>query len=115
MDNIKKHEAKEDIAGKIFKLIDMVNYQEGSIVSRMIIKKDVGNVTLFAFAEGQDLSEHTVPFDALVYIFDGEAEITIDSKPRHLKSGEMIIMPAKKSHSVKAVKRFKMVLTMIKK
>ena len=93
---------------------DLLDYQEGSVVSRTIINKKTGIVTLFAFDEGQGLSEHTAPFDALVYLIDGEAEITISGKPLHLKKGEMVIMPANEPHALKAVKRFKMILTMIK-
>ena len=99
---------------KKHKLIDLVGYQDGSVVSKEIIKKGTGSVTLFSFDEGQGLSEHTAPFDALVYVFDGEAEITIDGNPNLVKSGNMIIMPANKPHSLKAVKRFKMLLVMIK-
>ncbi|MDP2897254.1 MAG: cupin domain-containing protein [bacterium] len=92
----------------------MVDYQSGSVVSREIIKKKTGTVTLFAFDEGQGLSEHTAPFDALVYILDGEAEITISGKPHRLKAGEMIIMPANEPHALHAVKRYKMLLVMIR-
>ena len=106
---------KESIKGRIIQLADLVAYQAGSIISRMIIQEDTGGVTLFAFDEGQGLSEHTAPFDALVQIIDGEAEITISGKPSHLKNGDAIIMPANKPHSLKALKRFKMILTMIKK
>jgi len=97
-----------------FYLRDLVGYQDGSIVSREILGKKTGTVTVFAFDEGQGLSEHTAPFDALVYILDGEVEISISGKPYHLKKGEMIIMPAKEPHSLTAVKRFKMLLIMIR-
>ncbi|MBI2129983.1 cupin domain-containing protein [Candidatus Woesearchaeota archaeon] len=93
---------------------DLVKYQKGSVVSKEIIRKGTGTVTLFAFDRGQGLSEHTAPFDALVYILGGEAEIFIDKKPFHLKEGEMIIMPANHPHSLKAKKQFKMMLVMIK-
>ena len=106
---------KEGIKGHVMQLADLVTYQAGSIVSRMIIQKDTGGVTLFAFDKKQGLSEHTVPFDALVQIIGGEAEITISGKPSHLKNGDAIIMPANKPHSIKAPKRFKMILTMIKR
>ena len=96
------------------KLTDLVDYQDGAVVSREIINQKSGSVTLFAFDEGQGLSEHMAPFDALVYLLDGEAEITISGRPLHLKQGEMVIMPANQPHSLKATKRFKMVLTMIK-
>ena len=96
------------------KLTDLIDYQEASVVSRTLIDKKAGTVTLFAFDEQQGLSEHTAPYDALVQIIDGEAEITIQDKMHHLKEGEMIIMPANKPHALKATKRFKMLLTMIK-
>jgi quercetin dioxygenase-like cupin family protein len=91
-----------------------VDFQEGSIVSREILKKDTGTVTVFAFAEGQGLSEHTAPFDALVYLIEGEAEITISGKPHRLQGGEMIIMPAHQPHALKGIGRFKMMLVMIR-
>lgn len=96
------------------KLADLVDYQEGSVVSRTIIDKNAGTVTLFAFGEGQGLSEHTAPFDALVYLVDGEAEVFVSGKAHHLKEGEMIIMPANAPHALKAVTRFKMLLVMVK-
>jgi quercetin dioxygenase-like cupin family protein len=83
-------------------------------VSREIISQKMGSVTLFAFDEGQGLSEHTAPFDALVCVLDGEAEISVSGKPFHVKEGEMIIMPAHQTHAVKAVKKFKMMLVMIR-
>ncbi len=105
---------KEQIMAQVMKLADMVNYQEGSVVSRTIVNKKTGTVTLFAFAEGQGLSEHTTPFDALVHVLDGEVEISISGKPFRLKRGDMIIMPADEPHALKAITRFKMVLTMIR-
>jgi len=96
-------------------LSDLVKYQENAVVSSEIIKKDAGTVTVFAFDKGQGLSEHTAPFDALVNIIDGRAEVSISGKPFTLKEGEMIIMPANKPHSLKAVEKFKMLLVMIKK
>ena len=95
-------------------LIALADYQEGSVVSQTIINKKTGTVTFFAFDEGQGLSEHTAPFDALVYILDGEAEITISGKPVKVSEGEILIMPANQPHALKAVKRFKMVLTMVR-
>ena len=95
-------------------LKDMVAYQVDSIVSKEIIKKQTGTVTIFAFDQDQGLSEHTAPFDALVYIIDGEAEIIISGEPRRLQEGEMIIMPGGKPHAVKAIEKFKMMLVMIK-
>jgi len=100
--------------GEAAKVAGLVGYLDDSVVSRTLIDKKAGTVTLFAFDEGQGLSEHTAPFDALVLILDGEAEITISGKTHRLKEGEMIIMPANEPHALKAVKRFKMMLTMIK-
>jgi quercetin dioxygenase-like cupin family protein len=99
---------------KVMKLAALADYQDGSVVSRTLLDKKTGTVTFFAFDEGQGLSEHTAPFDALVYLLDGEAEIVISGKPFHLKEGEMVIIPANQSHSLKAVKKFKMILTMIR-
>jgi len=96
------------------KLNDLVGYQEGTIVSRTIINKDSGTVTIFAFDKDQALSEHVAPFDALLQVLDGEVEVNINGKKYHLKSGEIIIMPANKPHAVKAVNKFKMLLYMIK-
>jgi quercetin dioxygenase-like cupin family protein len=95
-------------------LVSLVDYQDGSVVSKEAIKNEKGTVTLFAFDKGQGLSEHTAPFDALVYIFDGRVEISIAGKQHNLKAGEVIIMPANKPHSLKAAERFKMLLVMIK-
>ena len=92
----------------------LVNYQDGSVVSREIVKKPAGTVTVFAFDEGQGLSEHTAPFDALVQVLEGEAEITIAAKPHRVQSGEMILMPANQPHALKALKRYKMILTLIR-
>lgn len=99
---------------KIKKLIDQVNYQEGVVASKTIIDKDAGTVTLFAFDKGQGLSEHTAPYDAMIYILDGTAEIIIDDKKNELKGGEMIIIPANHPHKVFAKEKFKMLLVMIK-
>jgi len=96
------------------RLVDLVSYQEGTVVSRTIIEKKTGTLTLFAFGEGQGLSEHTAPFDAAVYILAGEAEVTISGKALRLKEGEMVIMPANEPHALKAVRNFKMLLVMIK-
>jgi quercetin dioxygenase-like cupin family protein len=96
-------------------MADLVAYQEGSVVSRQITKTEAGNVTLFAFDRDQELSEHTTPFDALVQVLEGEAEIRISGTPFHLKAGDAIIMPADEPHALKAVQRFKMLLTMIRK
>ena len=104
----------ENLKEKAIKLADLVDYQEGSIVSRTIIDKKTGTITLFAFDKEQGLSQHTAPFDALIYLLEGEAEITITGKPYHLKEGEMIIMPANEPHAVKATQKFKMILSMIR-
>lgn len=95
-------------------IAELIGYQEGAIVSRVILKAEAGNVTLFAFDAGQELSEHTAPFDALVHVLDGEAEIKISGQPFLLKIGDAIIMPANQPHAVKAVEKFKMLLTMIR-
>lgn len=102
------------LISKVLKLLDLVAYQDGSIVSRTIIKKQTGTVTLFAFDRGQALSEHTAPFDAMVYIVDGEAQITVSGEAHKVTCGEMIIMPANEPHALKATKKFKMALIMIR-
>lgn len=104
----------ESIVAHAARLSELVNYQDGSVVSKEIIKNERGTVTLFAFDKGQGLSEHTAPFDALVYNFDGKAEVTIEGRPHVLHAGEIIIMPADKPHSLKAVERFKMLLVMVR-
>jgi quercetin dioxygenase-like cupin family protein len=95
-------------------LLDMVGYQEGAVVSKTLVDKKTGTVTLFAFAQGQGLSEHTAPFDALVQVLDGAVEITISGKVFRLMPGEIIVMPANEPHALKAVSQFKMMLTMIR-
>ena len=94
--------------------LELVSYQPGSVVSREVVKKKTGTVTLFAFDEGQGLSEHTAPFDALVHVLDGVAEITIGGTPKRVAAGELILMPANVPHALKAVGRFKMMLVMIR-
>jgi len=101
-------------AGERFTLADAVNYSKQSVVSKAVLKKQTGNVTLFAFDKGEGLSEHTAPFDAMVQVIDGLAEITIGGQPHILKEGESIIMPANITHALKAIERFKMMLIMIK-
>ena len=101
-------------AAEVMAALELVSYQDGSVVSRQIVKQEKGNVTLFAFDAGQELSEHTAPFDALVHVIEGEAEITIAGKPLRAKAGEMVLMPANQPHALKAVTRFKMLLTMIR-
>ncbi|MBU0503917.1 MAG: cupin domain-containing protein [Candidatus Omnitrophota bacterium] len=104
----------KDIRSRAIQLVDLAGYEKKSIVSRTIIDKKIGTVTFFAFDKGQGLSEHTAPFDALIYVIEGTARIYIAGKPFNLKKGAMIIMPANKPHSVKALQRFKMILTMIR-
>ena len=99
---------------KVNSLIETVDYQEDAVVSKTIIKKDTGSVTLFAFDLGQGLSEHVAPFDALVNVLDGEVEIIISGKPYIVKAGEMVILPVNEPHSLKSITKFKMMLTMIK-
>lgn len=105
---------KAKLSAKAFVLVDLLKYQADSVVSQEISKTDTGTVTLFAFDKGQGLSEHTAPFDALVYIVDGRAEIKISGKPSIVRKGEMIIMPANKPHALKALQKFKMLLIMIR-
>ncbi len=110
-------ESRADITkltGQAMKLIDLIDYQVDSVVSRTIIDKSTGTLTLFAFDKGQGLSEHTAPFDALVNIIAGEAEVTISGKSIQVSQGEMVIMPANQPHALKALHRFKMMLVMIK-
>ena len=95
-------------------IADMLEYQEGSIVSRTVLKAESGSITVFAFDQSQGLSEHTTPHEALIYLVDGEAEVTIDGQARLVKRGEMIVLPANRPHAVKAISRFKMILTMLK-
>ena len=107
-------EQKESLTAKVLNLGDLVDYQDGSVVSRVLLKKKVGNVTLFAFDAGQELSEHTAPFDALVNVLEGEVDVTISGTPQRLGTGETVIMPANQPHALKAISRFKMMLTMIR-
>jgi quercetin dioxygenase-like cupin family protein len=99
---------------QILKMTDLAAYQEGAVVSRQITKAEAGNVTLFAFDAGQELSEHTAPFDALVHILDGEAEVRISGISYSLAAGDAIVMPANEPHALKALKKFKMLLTMVR-
>lgn len=104
----------DNLIGQTLILSGLVEYQLGAVVSRTILERKTGTVTLFAFDQGQGLSEHTAPFDALVYVIDGEAEISIAAKSYRVKSGEMLIMPANKPHALKAAQQFKMLLVMIR-
>jgi len=112
-------QAQQPVAGgraepAVSKLAELAGYQHGSVVSRQLIHKKTGTVTLFAFDEGQELSEHTAPYDAMVYVLDGEVEISISGRPFPLKQGDTIVMPANEPHAVKAVGKFKMLLIMIR-
>ncbi|MBP7056164.1 MAG: cupin domain-containing protein [Candidatus Omnitrophica bacterium] len=98
----------------LMKLSEKIKYQKGAIVSQEIARKETGTVTVFAFDKGQGLSEHTAPFDAIIYILDGEAMVTVEGKPSKVKAGELFIMPANKPHSVSAEVPFKMMLIMIR-
>jgi quercetin dioxygenase-like cupin family protein len=101
-------------SAEVIHLADLVNYQEGSVVSRTIVKRATGTVTLFAFDEGQGLSEHTAAFDAVAQLLEGEAEITVAGKALRTTTGEAVLLPANQPHSLKALSRFKMLLTMIR-
>ncbi len=109
-----KPSSDEKLLAQKAKGADLVDYRESSVVSRTILDKKTGTVTLFAFDQGQGLSEHTAPFDALVYLLEGEAEITISGRILRLKQGEMVIMPANQPHALRASEKFKMILTMIR-
>ena len=99
---------------RVSKLDDLIDYQQGSVVSRTLIDKKTGTITLFAFDESQGLSEHTAPYGALVYVIDGEVEITISGEPLTLRKGEITVIPANEPHALTAKTKFKMLLTMIK-
>ena len=106
--------ARDKLQGKTTRMAALVKYQEKTVVSRTLIDRNAGTATVFAFDKKQGLSEHTAPFDAMVFVLDGEAEVLIEGKPVRLKTGEMTIMPANKPHAVKAVSKFKMLLIMIR-
>jgi quercetin dioxygenase-like cupin family protein len=110
----KKQRTDDKLLAKVSSLADLVEYQEGSVVSRTIIDRKSGTVTLFAFDEGQELSEHTAPFDAMVYAIDGKVKVTISGKPFELSTGDAIIMPANQPHALQATDRFKMMLVMVR-
>ena len=103
-----------DLRAKVFVSADLVEYQDGSIVSKQLIKKSVGNITIFAFDAGQELSTHSAPFDAMVQVLEGEALITISGVDYKVKKDELIILPANEPHGVKAEQKFKMLLSMIR-
>jgi quercetin dioxygenase-like cupin family protein len=104
----------DELKAKTIKIEDLLDYQEGAVVSREIIRKDTGTVTIFAFDQGEGLSEHAAPFDAMVQVIDGKAEITISGKENILEKGDMIIMPANDPHALHALEKYKMILTMIR-
>jgi len=104
----------EELKVRTLRVEDLVEYQDGAVVSKEIIRKSTGTVTIFAFDKGEGLSEHTAPFDAVVQVIDGKAEITISGNKNVLEKGDMIIMPANEPHSLHAIDRFKMVLIMIR-
>jgi quercetin dioxygenase-like cupin family protein len=115
MSNFSYAQPKENFPkGEKFSFVNSVQYAEGSIVSKILLRNEKGNVTVFAFDKGEFLSEHTAPFDALVQVLDGNAEVVIDGNSNRLVAGESILMPASIPHSVHAVEKFKMLLTMIK-
>ncbi|MBI4676766.1 MAG: cupin domain-containing protein [Elusimicrobia bacterium] len=114
MAHVQTGKTKEDLRGRVLRMDELVAYEKGSVVSRTIVEREKGTVTLFAFEKGEGLSEHTAPFDALVQVLDGEAEIRVDGRPHRVKAGQFIIMPADKPHALRAVERFKMALVMIR-
>lgn len=104
----------DTLSAKVLKLVDLVGYQDGAVVSREVMKGVTGTVSVFAFDRGEGLSEHTAPFDAMVTVLDGEVEVVISGNPHRLSEGETIIMPANEPHALKALTRFKMLLTLIR-
>ena len=114
MDKIKEQKSETDLIARALKLADLAQTQPGAIVSREILRKKTGTVTVFAFDKGEELSEHTAPFDALVLALEGRADVTISGTPHPVAAGEMIIMPADKPHALKAIDAFKMALIMIR-
>lgn len=114
MSSPKPKTGSEVLVSEAINLLNLISYQEGSVVSRTIVSRETGNVTLFAFDEAQGLSEHTAPFDALVQVLEGEVEVTVDSKPLRAKAGDIVLMPAHHPHALKAITKFKMLLTMIR-
>lgn len=112
--NKKTSKEQGDLASQAETMADLVSFQDGSVVSRTLVDKKTGTVTLFAFDQGQGLSEHTAPYDAMVYVVEGEASIVISGKTIRLVQGEMTVMPAGEPHSILAIKKFKMLLIMIR-
>jgi quercetin dioxygenase-like cupin family protein len=109
-----KEGKREDLYAKVLDLKDLITYQQGTVASRMLVNKKAGTITIFSFDENEGLSEHTAPYDALVTILDGEAEIWIGGKTFQVKEGQSIVLPAGVPHALSAVTRFKMMLTMIR-
>jgi quercetin dioxygenase-like cupin family protein len=114
MSSLQAQSKREMPVAEVVRLIDLVNYQEGAVVSRTLVKRETGSLTLFAFDECQGLSEHTSPFDAVALLLEGEAEIAVSGKPLRTTAGEAVLMPANQPHSLKALSRFKMLLTMVR-
>jgi len=108
-------EKNEFVKGEVFSFAGSVEYASGAIVSKTVLKKETGNISLFAFDKGESLSEHTAPFDALIQVVDGKGQVIIGGQPFEVTSGNSIIMPANIPHAVKAIEKFKMILTMIRK
>ena len=114
-DSAGKHDKRRDeLKGKVLVLKDLVNYQDGTVASRMIVNRKAGSITLFSFDEDEGLSEHTAPYDAVVTILDGECEVWVAGKTFQMKGGETIIFPANAPHALSAITRFKMMLIMIR-
>ena len=107
-------EPQEPLTSKVLNFAELANYQAGSVVSRVVMKQKGGNVAVFAFDAGQELSEHVAPFDALIQVIEGAVEVTISGSPHRVEAGQSIIMPANEPHALKALERFKMILTMIR-
>lgn len=114
MDQEKDQNPSDKLSAQALNLAQLINYQDESVVSRTLVNRSTGTVTLFAFGKGQGLSEHTAPFDALVYMIDGQADITIAGKTVRAGPGDLVIMPAQQPHALQAVTEFKMMLTMIR-
>jgi quercetin dioxygenase-like cupin family protein len=113
--NSRQAQSKREMpVAEVVRLIDLVNYQEEAVVSRTLVNRAMETLTVFAFDEGQELSEHTAPFDAVAHLLEGDAEIVVSGKPLRATAGEAILMPANQPHSLKALTRFKMLLTMIR-
>lgn len=112
--NTSKREKAKELIGKVVNPAELAGYQDGAVVSRTLIDKKTGTVTVFSFDAGEGLSEHTAPFDAMVYVLDGKAKVLISGEPHSVKAGEMLIMPANVPHELRAEVRFKMMLVMIR-